>query len=100
MRLIIQTLIVAAVALASGCDTFRVAGMPTFGKVNDVAVSDIEAAVAAYRAEFHTDYSGGQIEVLSHDKIRIYAGLPGGSYVEVNRIHGKWRCGEVAVVTS
>jgi hypothetical protein len=104
MRLLLRTFIAATLVLAAGCNTFRVAGAPTFGKVHEISVADIEAAVAAYRkytlATYHTEPSVGQIQVLSHDSVRIYWGEAGGSYTTFNRVHGRWRFGEEAVVTS
>ena len=104
MRLLQWTFIVATFVLAAGCNTFRVAGAPTFGKVHEISVVDIEAAVAAYgeytRATYHAEPSVGQIQVLSHDSVRIYWGRAGGSYTTFIRVHGKWRLGDQAVVTS
>ena len=91
---------VAALILAS-CNTFRVAGAPTFGRVNEVSVADIEAAVAAYRASLRdSDAPVGQIEVLGRDEIRIYVGEAGGGYTTMNRVKGNWRRGRGVVVTS
>jgi hypothetical protein len=103
MRIIVQTLIAAAVALASGCNTFRVAGAPTFGKVHEISIADIEAAISAYREDSRANHWNpmvGQIQVLGHDSVRIYWGEAGGGYTTMNRVHGKWRRGEQVIVTS
>jgi hypothetical protein len=48
------------VVLAS-CNTFRIAGAPTFDRVHEISVADIEAAVAAYKsAHIYEDTSVGQ----------------------------------------
>ena len=103
MRLLLSTFIGAALALVSGCNTFRVSGAPTFGKVHDISVADIEAAVAAYRKDSvanHRTPLVGQIQVLGHDNVRIYWGEAGGGYTTMNRVRGKWLRGEEVIVTS
>jgi hypothetical protein len=80
MRLLLWTFIAATLVLTPGCDTFRVAGAPTSCKVHEISVADIHSAVAAYRkytiATYHTEPSVEQIQVLSHDSVRI-----GGLYL-------------------
>ena len=104
MRSALRLLVIAAGTLLLSCNTFWVAGAPTFGRVRDISVADIEAAVAAYgeytRATYYTEPLVGQIQVLSHDSVRIYWGQAGGGYTTMNRVHGRWRLGEEVVVTS
>jgi hypothetical protein len=62
-----------AIVLVSCNSTFRVAGAPTFGRIQDTSAADIEAAVSAYKASsWHGEAPVGQIEVISHVEIRIY----------------------------
>jgi hypothetical protein len=84
-------LIVTAAVLAS-CNTFRVAGAATFGRVHEISVADIEAAIAAYKAaHICEDTSVAQIQVISHDEVRLYGDRGPGPYVIMPRVHGKWR---------
>ena len=103
MHALVYPAFAALVMLFVGCNTYRVAGAMTFGRTQDISASDIEAAVASYReymqATYHTEGVPGQIEVVSHDRVRIYYGDAGGGYTEMNRIHGKWRRGSIVIVT-
>ncbi len=78
---------IVALALAA-CSTFRVAGAPTFGRVNDIPVSDIEAAVAAYQKLHYRTV--GTIQVISRDEIRIYWKEALSNYDTMKRVHGRW----------
>ena len=92
MRWTIPSLLLMATAVVTSCNTFRVAGAPTFGRVHDISVADIEAAVAAYKtAHVYEDTSVGQIEVISHDEVRLYGDVGPCPYVTMRRVHGKWR---------
>ena len=104
MRAFVYPVFTSLVILFVGCNTYRVAGAMTFGRTQDISATDIEAAVAAYRqymqATYHTEGTPGQIEVVSHDRLRIYYGdADRGGYTEMNRVHGKWRSGNVVIVT-
>jgi hypothetical protein len=62
---------VLAILLASCSSPFRVAGAGTFGRVDDISVADIQAAVSVYRALIvDHDQAIGPIEVISHYVIR------------------------------
>src|SRR4051794_13554686 len=66
--------VVALVSLAA-CGPARVAGVPTFGKVRELTVSDIEAAVAAYRRDSIAERPRpmlGAIEIMSRALVKIY----------------------------
>ena len=78
---------VSALALAA-CSTLRVAGAPTFGRVHDIPVSDIEAAVAVYQKLHYRTV--GTIQVISHDEIRIYWKEALSNYDTMKRVHGRW----------
>ena len=87
----------AAVVLAS-CETntFRVAGIPTFGHIEDVSVADIEAAIVGY--EKSTPGPHGPAEVISHDEIRIYQDRERRNYTAMVREKGKWEVGRIVIV--
>jgi hypothetical protein len=95
-------LLALATTLLTSCNTFRVAGAPTFGRVHDIAVADIEAAVAVYRASPPVPGAPvGQIQVISRDEVRIYFQDASGGYTTIKRSHGKWRrTAESVIVTS
>jgi hypothetical protein len=78
---------IAAFALAA-CTTFRVAGAPTFGRIHDMPVSEIEAAVAAYQKLHYRTV--GNIQVISHDEIRIYWKGALSNYDTMKRVDGRW----------
>jgi hypothetical protein len=92
MRLTVRSLLMVVTAVLASCNTFRVVGAPTFGRVHDISVADIEAAVATYKAaHIYEDTSVGQIQVISHDEVRLYPEVGPGPYVTMRRVHGKWR---------
>jgi len=92
MRSTVRSLLILATTLLASCNTFRVAGAPTFGRVHDISIEDIEAAVAAYKAaHIYEDTSVAQIQVISHDEVRLYGDRGPGPYVIMRRVHGKWR---------
>jgi hypothetical protein len=75
---------IAVITLLTSCNTFRVDGAPTFGRVHDVTVADIEAAIAAYRASPRDRKAPvGQIEVVGPNEIRIYVGEAGSGYTRI-----------------
>ena len=89
---------VLAILPASCSSPLRIAGAPTFGRVDDISVADIQAAVSAYRASsVDHDQAFGQIEVISHDEIRIYQGNELRNYTSMERIKGRWRLDSVAL---
>ena len=60
--------------------------------MHDLPVADIEAAVVAYKtAHIYEDTSVAQIQVISHDEVRLYGDRGPGPYVIMRRVHGKWR---------
>jgi hypothetical protein len=97
----VRSLLILATTVFASCNTFRVAGAPTFGRVHDISVADIEAAVAAFKsAHIYEDTSVGQIQVISHDEVRLYAEVGPGPYVTMRRVHGKWRYYNTGGVTT
>ena len=92
---------VAIIVASCATDTFRVAGIPTFGRIQDISVADIEAALAAYKGPHPDPHDRvGEIEVVSHDEIRFYQGRAPSSYVSRVRKKGKWELGSVVLVHS
>jgi hypothetical protein len=87
MRAMSAFALLAVTALAA-CTTLRVAGAPTFGRVHDISVSDIEAAVAAYQKLHYRTV--GTIEVISRDEIRIHWKEAKWNYDTMERLRGKW----------
>jgi predicted small secreted protein len=103
MRALVCMALVSAAMLCGGCNTYRVAGAVTFGRTQDISAADIEAAVAAYR-KMVLGWGGvpyvGQIEVRSHDCVRIYMDDASGGWTEMLRHHDKWVQGASVIVTS
>ena len=89
---------VLAILPASCSSPLRIAGAPTFGRVDDISVADIQATVSAYRASIvDHDQAFGQIEVISHDEIRIYQGNELRNYTSMERVEGRWRLDSVVL---
>ena len=64
---------VLAMLLISCAVPLRIFGTGTFGRTQDLSAADVEAALAAYQASiWHGPARYGDIEVVSHDEIRIY----------------------------
>src|SRR6266508_4391177 len=81
-----------AIVLASCSTPFRVAGIRTFGRIQDIPVADIEAAVSAYRGlkgALHERIA--EIEVIGHDEGRIYQDPAPSSFISMVRVKGKWQ---------
>jgi hypothetical protein len=85
--------IVSCIVLAScGSDTmFR-------GRIPDLPVADIEAAVSAYKAATQPDAEVGVVEVITRNEIRIYQGTERRNYSSMVREKGKWVLGPVMIV--
>ncbi len=62
--------VVTTALLSCTVSNFQVAGVPTFGRTQDVSIADIEAALSGYKTS-ETE-KVGPAEVMSHDEIRIY----------------------------
>jgi hypothetical protein len=73
-----------------------VAGVPTFGRTQDVSIADIEAAIAAYKTS--ASEKVGPAEVMSHDEIRIYQDTECRNFTSMVRVKGKWQPGSVVLV--
>jgi hypothetical protein len=93
-------ILLAVLPLLSSCtSTVRVAGYPTFGRIQDVSAADIEAAVSAYAGLHPGGHAQvGDIEVVSHDEIDIYMERAPSDYTSMIRVKGKWQQGSVVLV--
>ena len=86
----------AAAFLSCTVSNFRVGGVPTFGRVQDVSIADIEAAISAYKGSGSEKV--GPAEVMSHDEIRIYQDTECRNFTSMVRVKGKWQLGSVVLV--
>ncbi|SRR6266446_3992279 len=90
---------VVAILFMSCSAPLRVAGARTFGRTQDVSAADIQSAVADYQASiWHGPARYGDIEVISHDEIRIYQEHAPSNYTGMVRVKGKWEIGSVVLV--
>jgi hypothetical protein len=88
-----------AILFASCSAPLRVTGARTFGRTQDISVADIQSAVAAYQASvWHGPARYGDIEVISHDEVRIYQEHAPSNYTSMVRVKGKWELGSVVLV--
>jgi hypothetical protein len=63
-----------------------------YGRLHDVSVADIQAALEAGGAKHHDKIY--EIEIVSADEIRLYLQPrvdPTGVYDIIRRVNGKWR---------
>jgi hypothetical protein len=98
MRLCSDFLVAAVTTALLSCtvSNFQVAGVPTFGRTQDVSIADIEAAISAYKTS--ESEKVGPAEVISHDEIRIYQDSECRNYTSMVRVKGKWQLGSVVLV--
>ena len=90
---------VIALALASCTGGSRAAGPIISGHVQDVSATDIQTVVAAYQASIqHGPAPVGEIEVITHDEVRIHDDPAPSNYTSMIRIKGKWQVGSVVLV--
>ena len=81
----------AAVAALASCNTYRVAGAVTFGRVHDVSEADIQGAIVAFHHGEYRDVAVGQIEVVSRDEIHIYWSAKSSCCLSIlKRQQGRW----------
>jgi hypothetical protein len=87
------------ILLASCSAPLRVAGGRTFGRTQDISAGDVQTAVAAYQASvWHGPARYGDLEVISHDEVRIYQEHAPSNYTSMVRVKGKWELGSVVLV--
>jgi hypothetical protein len=101
MRAQISVLFLTAtvIVFASCAAPFRVAGIRTSGRIEEISVADIEAAVTAYQASiWHGPAKIGEIEVISHDEVRMHRERAPSNYTSMVRLKGKWQIGSVVLV--
>ena len=64
-----------------------------------ISAADIQTAVAAFQASMARGPARyGDIEVISHDEIRIYQDHAPSNYHSMVRVKGKWELGSVVLV--
>ena len=87
----VPVLVLLASAALASCNTYRVEGAVTFGRVREVSEADIHAAIVAFHRQY-ADITPAQIEIVSHDEIQIYwhSAASGRSSI-VKRVGGRWR---------
>jgi hypothetical protein len=85
-----------AVVLAS-CST---TGPVISGRVQDISATDIQAAMTALQASIvNGPVRPAEIEVISHDEIRIHDEQPAPSnFIAMVRVRGYWQVGQVVPV--
>jgi hypothetical protein len=89
----------AVSVIASCAAPYRVGGIRTSGRIGDISTGDIEAAVAAYQGSiWHGPARIGEIEVISHDEVRMHDLPPPSSYTSMVRVKDKWVLGSVVLV--
>ena len=101
MRAQISVLFFTATVImfASCAAPFRVAGIRTSGRIGEISVADIEAAVTAYQGSiWHGPAKIGEIEVISHDEVRMHDLPPPSSYTSMVRVKRKWVMASVVLV--
>jgi len=92
-------LIANAILFASCAAPFRVAGIRTTGRIEDISAADIEAALAAYQTSLWNGPAKiAEIEVISHDEVRMHRLPSPSSYESMERVKGKWVTGSVVLV--
>jgi hypothetical protein len=82
----------ASAILLTSCASVSVSDTRAYGRVHDVSVADIHAAIDADRQ--HTAEKIYEIEVVSADEMRLYHEPrtdAKASYDVIRRVHGKWR---------
>ena len=80
--------IAMAIVLAS-CNTYRVHGAMTYGRIRDVSPAEIELAIVAYHRT-HPDVPVGQIQVVSRAELRIYGSDSACCYSTIERKGAHW----------
>jgi len=85
-----------ALVLAS-CST---TGPVISGRTQDISATDIEVAMAALQGSIvDGPVRPAEIEVISHDEIRIHVAQPAPSnYIAMVRVRGNWQVGRVVLV--
>ena len=82
---------ILAASLLASCNTYRVAGAMTYGRIHDLSTAEVEAAVAAYRRSKPEASPVGQIQVVSSSEVRIYWGDSSCCFSTAKRERGHWQ---------
>jgi len=84
-----------ALVLAS-CST---TGPVISGRTQDISATDIQAAVAALQGSIvDGPVRIAEIEVISHDEIRMHDQPTPSNYITMVRVRGSWQVGRVMLV--
>jgi len=84
-----------ALVLAS-CST---TGPVISGRTQDISATDIQAAVAALQGSIvDGPVRIAEIEVISHDEIRMHDQPMPSNYIALVRVRGSWQVGRVMLV--
>ena len=91
--------VVSAIALVlASCSTTR----PVIsGRTQDISATDIQAALAALQGSIvDGPVRPAEIEVISHDEIRMHVDQPAPSNytIAMVRVRGSWQVGRVVLV--
>ena len=90
-----EFLLGSAIALMlASCST---TGPVISGRMQDISATDIRAAMAALQGSIlDGPVRPAEIEVISHDEIRIHVERPAPSnYIAMVRVKGNWQIGKV-----
>jgi hypothetical protein len=88
-------LFVPAIALVLASCT----GPVISGRTQDISAADIEAAVAAFQESIvDGPVRSAEIEVISHDEVRMHDEPAPSSYTAMIRVRGNWQVGTVVLV--
>ena len=70
------------------------------GRIQDTSATDIQAAMAALQGSLvDGPVAPAEIEVISHDEIRVHVEQPAPSnYIAMVRVKGNWQIGRVVQV--
>ena len=80
-----------AAGLLASCNTYRVAGAMTYGRIHDLSAAEIEVALAAYRRSKPEASPVGQIQVVNSTEIRVYWGDSSCCFSTVRRERDAWK---------
>ena len=69
------------------------------GRTQEISATDVQAAVAALQGSIvDGPVRVAEIEVISHDKVRLHDQPAPSNYFEMVRVRGNWQIGRVVLV--
>jgi len=88
-------LMLASAALLSACTSVMIGDARAYGRIHDVSVAEIHAAIAVDQRDSHyADKKVYEIEVISADEIHLFHERRTDARAEydiMKRVNGKWR---------